>query len=201
MPNYRRVTRGLDRNAVIDLNDAWHHARKIGRPLNVMLTLRPLDIDQVAPNDCTAIWNKVLNKLGMYSRYYGIPFTAIWSREINRDGTGEHLHVLMHVPAKRRAHFEERVYGWYEGPSEIDVRPAHQMTRFTADGRRMNAITYITKQMTPQAWYRRGLIRQGGGPILGKRASCTQNIDFKARASWQAAHRPALLASPREEAA
>ena len=60
----------------------------------------------------------------------------------------------------------------------------------------MNAITYITKQMTTQAWYRRGLIRQGGGPILGKRASCTQNI-----ASWQAAHRPALLASPREEAA
>jgi hypothetical protein len=29
MPNYRRVTKGLDRNAVIDLNDAWHHARKI----------------------------------------------------------------------------------------------------------------------------------------------------------------------------
>ena len=55
------------------------------------------------------------------------------------------------------------------------------MTRFTADGRRMNAITYVTKQMTTQAWYRRGLIRQGGGPILGKRASCTQNIDFKAR--------------------
>jgi hypothetical protein len=45
-------------------------------------------------------------------------------------------------------------------------------------------------QMTPQAWYRRGLIRQRGGPILGKRASCTTNIGFKARALWQAADRP-----------
>jgi hypothetical protein len=86
MPNYRRVTRGLDRNAVIDLNDAWHHARKIWRPLNVMLTLRPLDIDQVAPNDRTAIWNKVLNKLGMYSRYYGIAFTAQAAENIARLG-------------------------------------------------------------------------------------------------------------------
>jgi hypothetical protein len=135
MPNYRRVTRGLDRNAVIDLNDAWHHARKIGRPLNVLVTLRPINIDEVAPNDRTEIWQRLLNKLGVYSRLYGVSFTAAWARESNRDGGGEHLHVLMYIPQKLRAHFETTVHGWYEGPSEIDVRPAHQMTRFTADGR------------------------------------------------------------------
>jgi hypothetical protein len=134
MANYK----GLDRNAVLDLSDAWHHARKIGRPLNVMGTLRPLDIDEIKPNERTAIWNRLLNKLGVYSRYYGVPFTAARARESNPE---EHLHVLMHVPPKRRAHFEATVYGWYDGPSEIDVRVAHQMTRFTADGRRMNAIT------------------------------------------------------------
>jgi hypothetical protein len=122
MPNYRRVTRGLDRNAVIDLNDAWHHARKIGWPLNVMVTLRPLQIEEISPTDRTAIWNRLLNKLGAYARYRGFrPFTAAWARESNRDGTGEHLHVLMHVSLKQREHFEETVSGWYEGPIEIDV--------------------------------------------------------------------------------
>ena len=78
------------------------------------------------------------------------------------------------------------------GRGEIDVRVAHQMTNFTADGRRKNAISYITKQMTPQAWYRRNLIRRRGGPILGKRAGCTTNIGFKARALWQAADQPPM---------
>jgi hypothetical protein len=55
----------------------------------------------------------------------------------------------------------------------------------------MSAIGYISKQMTPQAWYKRGLIRKAGGPILGKRGGVTRNIGakaidayFNARASW-----------------
>jgi len=164
MANYRRLTKGLDRNAVVDLNDAWHHARKIGRPLNMLVTLRPLDIDDIASEDRTLVWRRLLNKLGAYARYRGFgPFTAAWARESNPDGSGEHLHVLMHVPAKHREHFELTVYGWYHGASEIDVRVRHQVTSFTADGRRKNAIGYITKQMTPQASYRRGVIRRRGG--------------------------------------
>ena len=193
MANYRRLTKGLDRNAVVDLNDAWHHARKIGRPLNMLVTLRPLDIDDIASGDRTLVWKRLLNKLGAYARYRGFPpFTAAWARESNPDGSGEHLHVLMHVPLKHREHFKLTVYGWYHGAGEIDVRVAHQMTNFTADGRRKNAISYITKQMMPQAWYRRNLIRRRGGPILGKRAGCTTNIGFKARALWQAADRPPM---------
>jgi|1185.fasta_scaffold186631_1 hypothetical protein len=164
MANYRRLTKGLDRNAVVDLNDAWHHARKIGRPLNMLVTLRPLDIDDIASEDRTLVWRRLLNKLGAYARYRGFgPFTAAWARESNPDGSGEHLHVLMHVPLKHREHFELTVYGWYHGASEIDVRVRHQVTSFTADGRRKNAIGYITKQMTPQASYRRGVIRRRGG--------------------------------------
>jgi hypothetical protein len=40
----------------------------------------------------------------------------------------------------------------------------------------MSAIGYIAKQMTPQAWYKRGLNRKAGGAILGKRGGVTRNI-------------------------
>ena len=66
----------------------------------------------------------------------------------------------------------------------------------------MSAIGYIAKQMTPQAWYRRGLIRKAGGPILGKRGGVTRNIGgkaidayFNARASTPtpSAHRGGII--------
>jgi hypothetical protein len=197
MANYRRTTKGLNREDVTDMSDAWHHARKIGRPLNVMVTLRPLDIDDLAPAERRRrIWNGLLNKLGVYARYYQFPWAAVWSFEINPDGTGEHIHVLMHVPACQRAHFDNTVYGWFDDPGAVDVGAAHQMTSFTWHGRRLNAISYISKQMTSQAWYRRGLIRKGGGPILGKRWGCTRNIAWKAREAWWLSQDAAASAAP-----
>jgi|SRR5215212_113344 hypothetical protein len=83
MANYRRTnyrtTKGLGRNAVLDLSDAWHHAQRIRRPLNVMVTLRPLRVDGIAPEDRPAIWNKLLNKLGVYARQYRFSFNWMWS--------------------------------------------------------------------------------------------------------------------------
>jgi hypothetical protein len=44
--------------------------------------------------------------------------------------------------------------------------------------------------MTPKAWFKRGLIRKAGGPILGKRGGCTRNIGWKAReAYWECVER------------
>ena len=37
----RRVTKGLNTNQVKELNGAWHHATRIGRPLNVLISVRP----------------------------------------------------------------------------------------------------------------------------------------------------------------
>ena len=49
----------------------------------------------------------------------------------------------------------------------------------------MSAVGYISKQMTSQAWYRRGLIRRAGGPILGKRGGMTRNLDWRAREDFR----------------
>jgi hypothetical protein len=190
MSNMRRLTNGLDTDQVKELNYAWHHAGRIGRPLNVMISVRPIDIDETTTADRCRMLAALRNKLGVYTRLRGFEPTFVWSREVNPDGTGEHLHVLMHVPAKHRSDFEATLFGWYPGPAEADVRKADQRTRFTWNGKRHSAIGYICKQMTPQAWYGRGLTRKAGGPILGKRGGTTKNLDRRARAAFRA-FRPA----------
>jgi hypothetical protein len=109
----------------------------------------------------------------------------------------------MHIPAKKHAEFARIVFGWLPAAAEINVTRAHQGTRIAANGNRHSAVGYISKQMTPQAWYRRGLVRKPGGAILGKRGGTTKNLDQRAReafrASWPAFSgtltKPAILAS------
>jgi hypothetical protein len=66
----------------------------------------------------------------------------------------------------------------------VDVRPAHQRVAISNTGIRHSAIGYLMKQMTPQAWYKRGLTRQKGGSILGKRGGVTRNIGTAAIDSY-----------------
>ena len=176
--NRRRLSNGLDRKQVNELQRGWEHAARIGRPLNVMLSTRPLaDYDPTAFCRFAA---RVRNKLGCWARQRGVLFVAAWARECNPDGTGEHLHVLMHVPPRHFSDLEEKIIAWFPEPGAADIRPADQRVFVTETGKRMSAIGYLAKQMTPQAWYRRGLIRKAGGPILGKRGGVTRNIGGKA---------------------
>jgi hypothetical protein len=183
----RRTTKGLDTGQVKELNNAWHHAAMIGRPLNVMVTVRPLDVDEISPAERCRLFSRVRNKLGVFARGKRLAVSFVWSRESNSDSTGEHMHGLMHMPSSHRARFDDLVVGWLPGPGETDVITAHQKTRFTWDGKRLTALNYIAKQMTPQAWYKRGLLRQAGGPITGKRCGVTRDLNWKARAAfWEA---------------
>lgn len=192
MVHRRRETKGLSTDQVKELHGAWQHAPWMRRPLNTLLSLRPLSIDAISPADRCTLFASFRNKLGVYARAHGFTPAFVWSREVNLDGSGEHMHVLMHVPIRHRSRFEDTVIGWYPGPGEIDVTTASQRTRITYNGKRLSAIGYITKQMTPQAWYKRGLIRKAGGPILGKRGGVTNNLDWRAQAAIRAARRRPL---------
>ncbi|MBV9393513.1 MAG: hypothetical protein JOZ84_03790 [Methylobacteriaceae bacterium] len=185
MTNVRRQSKGLNTDQVKELDYGWRHAAIIGRPLNLMISTRPIDVDELALVERCQLFAAVRNKLGVYARLRGFEPTFVWSREVNPDGTGEHMHVLMHVPSKYRAEFEQTVLGWLPGAAEIDVIRANQKTRFTWNGRRLSAVGYISKQMTPQAWYRRGLLRKPGGAVLGKTGGITKNLDRRAREAFR----------------
>ena len=45
--NRRKPTNGLNTEKVKELNKAWHHARRLGQPLNVLVTFRPIEIDKM----------------------------------------------------------------------------------------------------------------------------------------------------------
>ena len=139
----------------------------------------------MSPAERCRLFSRIRNKLGVFARGRKFPVSLVWSRESNSDGAGEHMHVLMHVPSRHRAKFDDLLAGWLPGPGETDVTTAHQKTRFTWEGKRLAALNYIAKQMTPQAWYKRGLLRQAGGPITGKRCGVTRDLDWKARASFR----------------
>jgi hypothetical protein len=139
-----------------------------------MVTIRPFE--KFDPLTFCKVAETIRNKLGVYARQHRFPFMAAWARECNRDGTGEHLHILMHVPPRYFADLEEKVLRWFPEPGAADVRRANQRVFFTEGGNRLSAIGYLAKQMTPQAWFRRGLTRKAGGAILGKRGGVTRNI-------------------------
>ncbi len=196
MAHRRRTTRGLSTNEVKELNEAWRHAPRIGRPLNVMVTVRPIGVNEMSPVEGCRLFSRIRNKLGVFARGKHLPVTFVWSREINPDGTGEHMHVLMHVPSRHRAKFDDLVTGWLPGPGEVDVTTATQKIRFTWSGKRLTAIGYLAKQMTPQAWYRRGMVRKAGGPIVGKRSGVTRDLDWRARAAFREAWAASRISAP-----
>jgi len=105
--------------------------------LNTFVTFRPINIDALTGIEHCRIFDKLRKKLDQYARQYRFPLTIAWARESAEDGTGEHLHCLVHIPPKRFKHFKVTTLGWLPADDAIeylrpvDVRSAHQGTIFT----------------------------------------------------------------------
>ncbi|MBK3664900.1 hypothetical protein JJE66_27190 [Bradyrhizobium diazoefficiens] len=178
----RKVSRSIPGRAVRALEAAWHFSRAIAKPMNRFVTIRPSDIDECTPVERIEIWQRWRNRLAQFARDNGFPFTSIWTRESEPDtGRKEHLHLLMHVPRKRLAQFDELMAAWDGGTEQILNEPADYGTKVTDTGRYKNVFNYLTKN-SPQAAYKRKRYFRSGGPILGKRFGTTANIGGKARA-------------------
>lgn len=185
----KKVSRALPAKTVRNLTAAWWFAAQgVGLDLNRMVTIRPRNIDEMTPEERNTFWKKMLNKLGQFARDHDFETAHLWSRE-SAVGTGrkEHLHVLMHIPPAQTKRFKDVASSWFDGPEEIDIRSAGYQQRWVG-GKRRSAITYLTKN-SPQAAYGTDLGYCKGGPILGKRAGCSRNIDAAARTRFEARQR------------
>jgi hypothetical protein len=150
--------------------------------MNRFVTIRPSDIDDHTPVERIKVWQTWRNRLAQFARDNGFPFTSVWTRESEPDtGRKEHLHLLLHVPRKRLAQFDELMEAWDGGTEQILNEPADYGTKVTDTGRYKNVFNYMTKN-SPQAAYKRKRYFRSGGPILGKRFGTTANIGSKARA-------------------
>jgi hypothetical protein len=183
----RKVSRSLSAEVVANLTEAWYFAaQSLGLNCNLFVTVRPHDINDLTPLQRQERWQDVQNKIAQFARDHDSESVYIWCRESDPvAGTNEHLHMLTHIPTKLIGLFKDNASGWFAKAAEIDIRRADYRVCWTASGKQRSAIGYLTKN-SPQAAYGRPREYRKGGPILGKRAGCSRNIDVSARAAWEA---------------
>src|SRR5262249_17443712 len=172
--NIRRSWKALTPRHCRELKHAWIEAARLDRPLNRMVTVRPLG--DLTPLDHAQLVDRTWNKLGGWSRYHGGGFFCLLVREKQR-GAQEHFHLLIHVPNNKSAVFAAAISRWFPPhEADIDIRPAHQGVSWTPANKIRSAIGSLTKQRSPRAAWRTPYSRQAGGPVLGKRYRITRNL-------------------------
>lgn len=185
----KAVTRVIADPVVEAMLDGARHAGVIKAPLNTFVTIRPANIDEMPPQERSAFWQSELNRIQAFIRHYGGVPTYIWARESRPgDGGAEHLHVLMHLPRPLMETFRASLQRRYRDPGEVDVRPASELATRAPNGKLLSAVTYLTKALSPQARRKANQPYRKSGPVVGKRAGMTRNIDIAA----VAAHRASL---------
>jgi hypothetical protein len=196
--NHRKPVRGLKPQDVRDLSEAEGHASRLGYDLRTTINVSPWLLDEY-PADLRLFFDDFMNKLRIWCvRHFG--FYAIAVRENFEGNQREHFHVLLHVPARERAALEAAVRRWLPGaPEVVTIGKANfKPNRF---GQSTNqALTYMLKQMTTQAWAalgrkvrrQRTCSKTGAlvAPVMGKRHYVSRSLDAKAR------QRFAVMAAP-----
>lgn len=126
------------------------------------------------------------------ARREGGTLTALWVRE-RASEKGEHVHILLHLPAVMRLHGRTRSWietaggTWKAGVSRVRIIGGSLPKGFPKASERhaanaANVMRYFLKAANEQTGERLGLTRAGrGGRIVGKRCGFTQNIGKTAR--------------------
>jgi hypothetical protein len=195
--NHRQLCKALEWNEVKELIEAEHFAQKRGTPLNTTINIHPKLLDAY-PEDLGKWTSDLLNNLRIWCNRAGFGYFALWVRENYKGDRHEHLHVLLHVSNENHPALEAALRRWLPGKDEVVFlgRARYRADRF---GRRVNtALTYLIKQMTPQAHFalNRGVRRENKcrktgvpvAPVLGKRCGISRSLDREARATWAAAY-------------
>jgi hypothetical protein len=194
----RRLCKALDHEDVRELIEAEHFAGKRGKKLNTTITIHPKLLHEY-PTDLGRWLSSLLNKLRIHCERAGFGYYAIWVRESYEGERREHLHVLMYVPEKQQDTLEAALRRWLPGEDEVVElgRPEYRRDRF---GRLVNkAVTYLLKQMTPQAWFalekrvrREKQCRVTHAPVaavMGKRWGTSRSLNKATRKAFWATPR------------
>jgi hypothetical protein len=166
-------------------------ARHLRRPFTVYVVLRPVEVDDLAPEKRKRYWDACLHRLHEALKRLGV---ASWTyaavREscpIADDGSGEHLNALVHVPEPAIEAFISFVHrSW---GAESDAQTIRSASKRLPDGRYGSVLLYAAKNMQPKHSYKRNVRRERGGPIMGKRAWVSRDLTPEAFAEWKRQNR------------
>ncbi len=188
-----RVTWFLSAKQVENLQAAVKHAALLRLPLNRMITVH-WESGGVSPARMVKATGRFLDLLTRWLARRGTRTAWIAVHE-NGTGKGAHAHILVHVPSSlvkalggRNRAWLRRICGRPYRDGVIHSRPvggllgAEQSNEPAFVANLGAALSYVTKGADPSAAAVCGLHRvDGGGPVIGRRCSTSQNIGAKAR--------------------
>jgi hypothetical protein len=131
-PNHRgRSSEYIGSEQAFDLIAAASHARLIGLPLNLFITINFEAGDLESGRRGQEALSAWLKRAGQWLALRGVKLTYIWVLE-HASGAGLHTHILLHCPHKHHAAFKKM--GRTSWAVKAGMRPA--------TGSRQNAIYY-----------------------------------------------------------
>jgi hypothetical protein len=215
IPNSRtRWTSYIKAEKALEVLQAAAHAHTIGTPLNYQADIH-FECGQLnelyTPQEAIGAWTKAM---GQYLAKKGVQSTFVSFRE-HAAGTGEHVHILLHVPPEHRKDFEKLARtSWLRiahmspdnravikmqklGPRDYPLRHSteKQSTYFNCLA---GSLRYRMKGINPDQALPRitgsnrpvaellGIEPEDNEPIYGRRVSHSQNILKAARDSYAA---------------
>lgn len=186
-----RVSEYLSDAQVNRLLDAAEVAFATGRVFQRHWTVH-YGLAGIEPSDGARFVGKLIDLVKKQARREGGEVSAIWVRE-RASGKGEHVHILLHMPAGMSLRNRTRRWivaagGKYRaGVSKVTVIGGGRVGQREGLRARLNTenvLRYILKAGKAETGERLGLPRCGeGGRIIGKRCGQTQNLTVPAL-SW-----------------
>jgi hypothetical protein len=172
----QKTTKALSNCDMKRLIASANRADVIGLPLNVFVTFHPRNTRDLTDKDRQTEFRRIINLYSQDSRDNGRKQAWLCVREVELQTGAEHMHMLCHVPVKRRASFIARVSGWGREPGACHARLANTKGHWSRQGYWFSDLLYMAKQMSPQAKFGRPYRRIAGAPILGARWGASRNI-------------------------
>ena len=140
----------------------------------------------IEPADATRFIGKLIDLVSKQARREGGHLSAIWVREC-ASNKGEHVHILMHLPAgmslrNRTRRWIETAGGEYRrGVSKVTIVGGQLLETLGGGARAQcnaeNVVRYMLKTTSSGPWSRFG----SGGPVVGKRCGHTLNLAVRQR--------------------
>ncbi len=118
-----------------------------------MITIHPKSLANYPEDVWIWISRTLLNNIRIWCRRRDFGYYCLWVRENYVGDRREHLHLLLHVPETRRQSLEAALRRWLPGDDAVVKLDSlkHKPSRFGQ--LRDQGLTYLLKQMTPQAWW------------------------------------------------
>lgn len=163
---------------IVAMHEADYHARCIGLPTNLFLTIR-WQHTTIGNDNFLTLFQAACKRMDAFSRRRGFPSTWLYVHEAPEGKANTHF--LVHVPKRHQKAFESKLPDWFEAKDDAAMDVQSRNRRPGPDKR----LVYMCKGTDIVTASRNGGRAKRQGDIPFKRCGTTGNIGPAARARFR----------------